>query len=133
MIRQAWPKPAPRKRRHPVGFSDEVKAAVVWRSGGVCELDSCGRAVQIHHRAPRGRGGARLDWVNAAANALHVSLACHARIESDRSVALENGWLILRNGWRMASEVPVLRRGRLVLLDDDGHVCDLPYPVGGAG
>lgn len=131
MIRQAWPKPPPRKRRQLVGFSEDVKQIVSWRSHGMCELDFCGPAVQYHHRAPRGAGGTRLEWVNGAANGLHVSLACHARIESDREVAKDNGWLIPRNGLQVASEVPVLRRGRLVLLCDDGQILELPADLGG--
>ena len=107
-------KPAPR------GFPASVKAIIAKRSGGMCELDFCGPADHYHHRAARGRGGTSLEWVNRAANGLHVALACHDRIEVRRTEAYVNGWLVARNGQQVSARVPVLRQGVWVLLDDEG-------------
>lgn len=104
------------------GFSDATKRIINARSGFICELDSCGRAVHYHHRAPRSMGGTSVAWVNQPGNAFHISLACHSRIESDRALARRNGWLVSRNGYMKATEIPVLRRGEVVLLDDDGNI-----------
>ncbi|MGI5223012.1 hypothetical protein [Nocardia sp. CA-290969] len=123
MIRQSWPKTQPRRsRRGRAGFSPKVRAGVAERSKGLCELDACGPAGHIHHRAPRGRGGSQLEWINRAANALHVSARCHDRIERNRADAVANGWLILRNGQATAVETAVLYRGRWAHLTDYGLV-----------
>lgn len=125
-MRQAWPKPE-RRRKSPPGFSVPVKQTISGRSHGMCELDFCGPADHYHHRAPRGRGGSSLPWVNLPANGLHVAARCHDHIESRREVALTNGWLVSRLRGLTAAEVPVLYRGRRVLLSDDGSV----VPAGG--
>lgn len=119
--RQSWPKHRAKVRKSS-GFSEAVRQIISRRSAGMCELDFCGPAEQYHHRAPRQIGGTRVEWVNAAANALHVSLGCHNRIERWRSESLDNGWLVSRIATAVAAEVPVLYRGRWVLLSDDGRV-----------
>jgi hypothetical protein len=129
IARQMWPKRQPRRPKpNRDGFPERVKQDISRRSAGMCELDFCGPADHYHHRAPRGAGGTRLAWVNAAANALHVALPCHARIEAYRSTSYANGWLVARNGNSTAAEVPVLYRGRWVNLADDGS----SHPIGGA-
>lgn len=111
------------KKPAPQGFPASVKAIVHARSKGVCELDSCGPAQVIHHRRPRGAGGTSLPWVNRAANALHLSDACHAqRVEAQRHLSYVNGWLVSMLGTAVSADVPVLYRGRWVLLRDDGSV-----------
>lgn len=127
MIRQPWPKTQPRRPRPDrAGFSPVAKAVIAERSQGICELDACGPAVHYHHRAPRGRGGTRLAWINRPANGMHLSLRCHDRIERNRTAAEANGWLILRNGNETAVSKAVLYRGRWVRLTDYG----LAVPTG---
>ncbi len=129
IARQMWPKRQPRRPKpNRDGFSEAVKQTISDRSAGICEVDFCSPAEQYHHRAPRGRGGTRLPWVNEAANALHVALRCHDFIEAHRALAKDNGWLVPRNGTRTAADVKVLYRGRWVLLRDDGTVA----PIEGA-
>jgi 5-methylcytosine-specific restriction protein A len=131
LVRQSWPKKQPKRRKTVSAFPDSVRDIILTRSGGVCEIDGCGPATAVHHRAPRGMGGSRGGWVNRAANGIAVSDACHAAIESDRETALKNGWLLSRNGRQMADEVEVLLfdfdpdrpkgdRRRKVLLTDEG-------------
>lgn len=128
VVRQSWPKRQPRRQKsNRDGFSTIAKQDISHRSHGMCELDFCGPAEHYHHRAPRGRGGTSLEWVNGPANSLHISARCHDRIERFRGEAYANGWLVRRNGSLTAAEVPVLYRGRWVLLTDDGRV----EPIGG--
>lgn len=115
-------KPKPRKRKPAApdtGFPESVKRFVRARSGGICELDSCGPADHFHHRAPRGSGGSDLAWINGAANCLFVSWRCHYRIEMHRATSYENGWLVRRNGIETAAAVEVLYRGRRAFLVDE--------------
>jgi hypothetical protein len=122
LVRQMLPKRQSRTKKSSPGFSTIAKQDISHRSHGMCELDFCGPADHYHHRAPRGRGGTSLEWVNGPANALHVAARCHDRIEANRREAYANGWLVRRNGSLTAAEVPVLYRGRWVLLDDRGGV-----------
>ncbi|MGV9540880.1 hypothetical protein ACWDSF_06105 [Nocardia beijingensis] len=123
LVKETW-----KRRKSKPGFSATVKATIGARSGGLCELFvGCGAAVQYHHRAPRGAGGTSLPWVNQAANGLHVCRRHHDFIEAQRALAYAKGWLVARNGSLTAAEVPVLYRGRWVLLTDDGRV----EPAGG--
>lgn len=50
----------------------------------------------------------------------------HHRVESHRALAYDNGWLVRQS--HNPAEIPVLRRGQLVLLDDEGSF----QPVGEA-
>lgn len=134
MIRRTLPKVQPRRRRTPSGFSTAVQDIIKARSGGICELDACGRAEVIHHRRPRGSGGSSLAWVNQAANGFHVSSACHDRIEGKcppwsriQSTAL--GWLVPYDARFIAVDAAVLYRNRWVHLDNEGGVS--PAPIEG--
>lgn len=128
VVRQSWPKRQPRPSKpNRDGFPKQVKQIITDRSAGMCELDFCGPAEVIHHRRPRGSGGTSLDWVNQAANGFHVSAACHDRIEGrhpawSRTQSGALGWLVDLNASRRAADVPVLYRGRWVLLRDDGSI-----------
>lgn len=109
----------------PTGFPDTVKRLVARRSGGLCELDGCGEAVWFHHRRPRGTGGTSLEWVNRAANCLHLSDECHRWVEgippeSSRTRSEVLGWLVPKNRDVRAADIEVLYRGRFMFLTDTG-------------
>lgn len=107
------------------GFPKGARNLIDGRSGGQCEVQTEGCTViatQRHHRRCRGSGGTRLTWVNRAGNGLHVCLACHAHIESYRTEAMSNGWLVSMNRTQKSSEIPVQYRGRAAFLDDAGDV-----------
>lgn len=102
-------------------FSDVVRARLMARSGGFCEVRAAGcwdEASQAHHRRPRGLGGSKNPATGQASNGLMVCLPCHSHAESNRAEALDRGWLV-RQGADPAA-VPVYRYRRWVLLDDEG-------------
>ena len=104
-------------------FSDVVRARVMARSGGYCEIchAECSETGQYHHRRPRGMGGSRNPVSGRAANCLFLCPADHDHIERmERAEARDNGWLV-RQGHNPA-DVPVWRRRRWVLLDDEGGI-----------
>lgn len=110
------------KSRPPEGFSKTAKDLMGARSGGRCEIDDCGPIFEWHHRGPRSIGGTKAEWVNRAANGLGLATRCHRRVESNRTRAYVNGWLVSRLGGKQAADVPVLYRGRWVLLADNGGI-----------
>jgi 5-methylcytosine-specific restriction protein A len=115
------------KRRRATGPTDATRQLVAERSGGYCER--CGRALaaavpmSVHHRKPRRAGGTSDPAVNAVSNLVAVCGSgvtfCHGEIESRRSEAYADGWLL--HAGQDPAEVPVrLRGGPLVLLTVDG-------------
>lgn len=115
------------------GFSPQVRAIIHERSDWICEvcvpplggdgpLQRLG--CQAHHRRPRGAGGSRRPSTNQASNGLWVCAEHHAYIESHRTEALANGWLLRQHEEPLS--VPVLYRGTTVYLDDLGNVHDNP-------
>lgn len=98
------------------------------RSGGVCEAqlpDCWGRAVDPHHRVTRkdgGRWGAAKERSDRLSNLLHLCRCCHAQVHADpkRSYGWEHGWLVTEK--QEPSQRPVLYRGVLSYLADDGRV-----------
>ena len=104
-------------------FSEVVKARVMARSGGYCEIChcDCSELGAFHHRRPRGSGGSRDPRSGGAANCLLLCPADHDRIERlERAEARDRGWIV-RQGQDPA-EVPVWRNRRWVLLDDEGGI-----------
>lgn len=102
-------------------FSDVVRARVMARSGGFCEVRvaGCGgEASQLHHRRARGMGGSRNRATGQASNAVSVCLPCHDYIETNRELARDRGWLV-RQGVNPC-DIPVYRYRQWVLLDDEG-------------
>lgn len=116
---------------------DKLTVEALWaRSRGRCEITgvelSGERSVgwHVHHRLPRKAGGTRWPGINSIENLLLLSPAAHERVESHRSEAYENGWLV-RHGSVPAAE-PVLLADPVavrifgepmpwrVLLSDDG-------------
>lgn len=88
-----------------------------------CSIPFSGRnAGDPHHRRPRGMGGSKDVGTNGLANLVAACRTCHDDIESNRSRALVEGWLVPQG--RDPRSVPVLSRlhGGWVLLSDDGTV-----------
>lgn len=103
------------------GFPKDVRDIITARAAGACEIGYFCRPAQIHHRRPRGAGGSKRADTNTASNGLALCQACHALVESHRTVALFYGWLV-RQGNNPAT-VPMLRHHyEWVLLADDGTV-----------
>lgn len=100
------------------GFSAKVRAQLVERSGGVCEMCGTARADEAHHRRARSAGGTKRLETNLASNGLMLCRACHLLVEKHRDIARLCGWLC----WQAQNpgDVPVMRRGELVTLNDDG-------------
>ena len=110
------------------GFSADVRALIIDRSRGRCEIRwACDGDVvtQIHHRRPRGMGGSKRPSTNLASNGLGACTDCHAFIESNRALALECGWLIPQAEDRPET-VPVMINRRRSLLEDDGTAVAIP-------
>lgn len=122
--------PAKRRRRLRVSVPVAVAAALAARSGGRCEAvlvaAACwGRATERHHRITQKAGG-RHGEAKAAhdrlSNLVHLCTPCHAWVTVNPAAAGELG-LSLRE-WQSPPHEPVLRRGRLAYLDDEGLVHD---------
>jgi hypothetical protein len=90
-----------------------------------------GQGWSIHHRAPRGSGGAKhVGWMNLPSNLLLLcgsgTTGCHGWVEAHRQDALDLGFLVLRNGRLLPGDVPVHHATLgLVLLTDDGDAIDI--------
>ena len=121
------------------GFSTKVRKLVRDRALDfndgfpVCEVmahcQGFAAAAHLHHRRARKSGGSRRPETNRAANALACCFNDHEWIEHNRAKAYQFGWLLKQH--QTPSEVPVLRRGVWVLLDDDGGITPVAAPVGG--
>ena len=73
----------------------KVRAEVLERSGGFCEIDhpNCpGPARHMHHILMRSQGGK-----HEASNLLHLCHTAHVEVHANPSVSYERGWL-LRKG-----------------------------------
>lgn len=99
------------------GPSQDVVNAVLERAGHQCERCGCPRVEQIHHRKPRGAGGTRDPQINSTSNLLALCAQCHVEIESNRTVAYEQGWLVPRNADPARSPVWLAFRGYSLLSD----------------
>lgn len=116
--------------RRDTGFPDEVKALVLMRSDG--RREACGERtgdLQYHHRRARGMGSTRRPDTNTASNCLLVCLLDHAEIESHRAISYDRGHLV--RSMQSPIAIPVLYRGKWVLLDDDGYTYPVPAPADG--
>jgi hypothetical protein len=100
------------------GFDVVVRRLVLDRSGGLCERCGVRPVEALHHRRARGMGSTRRPETNLPANGLGVCAPCHDHIERNRSEAYENGWLVHQH--HDPAQIPVNRRGLLVLLDNNG-------------
>lgn len=109
---------AGRRRTGPTTLSVDT---LMGRSGGLCEVCG-GEGSDVHHRKPRKAGGTRDVSINALSNLTLLCRRDHARVESERSLSYENGWLV--HSWDESGLVPFLRLGRFVLFDDEGGFDD---------
>lgn len=75
-------------------LTERERRDVRGRSNGVCEVCGQRRAEQMHHRQPRGMGGTSQRRRHHLENILDVCGRCHMKIESNRTVAEFNGWLV---------------------------------------
>lgn len=106
------------------GPSQRVRNAVIFRDNFSCRRCGATPGSQIHHRAPRGRWGIKnAEWVNGMAALVLLCIPCHTHVESHRTEALENGWLVRRNSQDLPEEIPMVDvAGRIFTLDDLGGV-----------
>ena len=110
------------------GFSAKVRALILQRDEGCVICGTQHGVLQVHHRAPRGMGGAKATWVNQPSNGITVCAEDHRRIEANRAWAESHGYIV-RRGIQLPRMVPVLYRGVLRWLTDQGHVIDVgPEP-----
>lgn len=84
----------------------------------------------LHHREPRGMGGARSSHVNQPSNAVTLcgsgTTGCHGWVESHRAEAEAAGYLVSRHGVDRPVHVPIEHGGQLVWLTDWASI----VPVG---
>lgn len=106
------------------GFPKPVRDLIATRCQSVCERCGVSASVQLHHRRPRGMGGSTAPDTNTASNALALCVACHNDIESQRDEALRMGWLVRQHVKPL--DIPVLRRGEWVWLEDNGQTVSVP-------
>ncbi len=121
------------------GPSPEQRAVVLWRAEGRCELcrvqlhdgDRWIRPHSVHHRRPRRAGGDPRSSTNQPSNLLLLCGSattpggCHLLVESSRTTALANGWLLHADDDPAAEPVAITPRRLRVLLDDDGNYEEL--------
>lgn len=79
------------------GPTPEQRLTVAARARHACE--KCGALAaraggQVHHRDPRRSGGSSRPEINSLVNLLLLCVTCHAHVESYRTEAYENGWLV---------------------------------------
>lgn len=135
----ARPTPRTKRRARDTGPSLKVRVLVRERDGDRCVRCGVycgpgGAAGQLHHRAPRRMGGSRSPYINSPANLVLLDAACHAAIESHRTIATAQGFLLRKPSH--AAEVPVMAHDgwHLYLPDgtrqrvfrDDGSPLSLP-------
>lgn len=100
------------------GFTLQQKAIIVGRDHERCRRCGSPRPSDVHHRTPRGLGGA--PSANRIAAGVLLCRACHTQIESRREQATATGWLVPRG--TDPSKVPVVDVfGNVIFLDDKGR------------
>lgn len=101
--------------RRKTGPDAKTVQGVFDRSGECCERCG-GRGEQIHHRRARSAGGTRREDTNGLQNLVLLCQADHAFIESNRTWAYAEGWLVRQ--WADPAYQPVKIRGSWVQLSD---------------
>lgn len=120
-------RPALKSRPHPAVPTD-TRAALVARSGGVCEmqLSGClGRATDPSHRITTGMGGtfgaAKVEH-DRLSDLIHACRRCHDWCHARDAESKDLGLRL--NRWQDPTAEPVWYRGVLSYLDDFGGVHD---------
>jgi 5-methylcytosine-specific restriction protein A len=101
-------------------FPPTVLSVVHARSDWWCEMCGRARAVEHHHRRPRGMGSTNQPDTTTASACLHVCRPCHRLAETERNLAMTCGWLVSQ--YDTPTDVPVVYRGEPVRLDDLGNL-----------
>jgi hypothetical protein len=113
--------------RIPKKVSDALKARAEMR----CERCQIEVGTNHHHRRNQSQGGqhtlSNLMWLCGSG-----TTGCHGFVTRNPALSYGAGWSI-RGQVRSPAEVPVLRRGEWVLLDDAGEYIRIPTPAGKAG
>lgn len=91
-------------------MSWEQRSTVLLRCAGRCER--CGISIanvpaDVHHRRPRGMGGTRDPEIHSPSNLVVICRGCHGWVESHRSEAMHDGWLVPRRDPRTPGDVPI--------------------------
>ncbi|NEW42757.1 HNH endonuclease [Nocardia cyriacigeorgica] len=123
---------AAKRSHYSTGPQPQVRLLVAARSGGCCERCACALPIgggDVHHRKPRRMGGTSDPQINAPTNLVALCRSCHDWIESHRTRALADGWLIPSTGDPAATPVRSWLHGR-VLLTNDGDT--IPTAEGAA-
>lgn len=108
------------------GFSPATRKVIHTRANGRCERCTSSNPAETHHRRPRGMGGSKDLVTNTPANGVLLCSECHRDIESRRTKALQDGWLL-----RQAHDprkVPVFYHSaswRLLTVDGELHGRDI--------
>lgn len=107
-------RPTKKKNRIP----PEVRSAVMKRAGHQCEVMAdplcTTRADEFHHRKLRSQGGE-----HTVENGLGICPACHRHIHMNPEESRKEGWIV-KSSYDPV-DVPVTRRGLVVLLDREGN------------
>lgn len=111
----------------------DKRAALAKRSGGLCEmaLPGCtGTATDVCHRRTQGMGGRfgeAKEEIDQLSDTMHGCRVCHRHTHDNPAQAMEDG-LRLKDSMNPLAE-PVLYRGELSYLSDDGRV--VPFAEAG--
>ncbi|MEU7170371.1 hypothetical protein ABZ949_02620 [Micromonospora tulbaghiae] len=127
-------KPAKPSRKRPA-VPPAVRDALIERAGGWCEIQRPGCAGQgsdPSHRITQksgGRHGEAKQRHDRLSNVLWACRRCHDFVTSEPAASKADGVGWALEEWQQPAECPVLYRGRLVLLADDGSVVAVPQAV----
>lgn len=105
-------------------FSKETKRKIAARDDDRCAR--CGgwgdwRGFQFHHRLPRRMGGTSNPKVELPSNGVMLCADCHDWIESHRTLATLQGW-ILRDGHDPSKRPITHAQWGTVVLNIDGSI-----------
>lgn len=104
------------------GPDQQTAQLVTARNLGMCLRCDDKPGSQIHHRTPRGMGGTSDPAINQPPNLVWICLDCHQQIESYRSRAYNDGWLVRRGADPSVTPLVTLRRDVIVLMPDGSAV-----------
>lgn len=103
------------------GFSPKTRRIIHDRANGQCERCTSWDATDVHHRRPRGAGGSKDPITNSPANGVLACRPCHLEIESQRTRAFMDGWLLRQS--QDPRNVPVrLYQNRWAFLTAEGGI-----------